>query len=376
MTTEFANILKGDHAPWFTCASSSNPSFNFHTAAGRYLILGFFHSSATPFGATTAGLLEQHRELFDDMRISFFGVSNDTRDLVENRLQAQLPGIRYFWDFDGAVARAYGALPLDVQSGNKVGFRPLWIILDPSLRVIEVIRMNGDGSELGVLITLIKALPPVDRYLGCDVQAPILFLPNVFEVELCQHLVSLYEAHGGTESGFMQTQGEKTILALDPRHKRRKDFIIQDEALRVRLQERIVRRVKKEIQKVHQFEVTRMERYLVGCYAAEDGGHFQPHRDNTTRGTAHRRFAVSINLNESFEGGEVSFPEYGPRGFKAPIGGAVVFSCSLLHAVSEVTKGKRYAFLPFLYDDAAALIREANNRFLDPAVGNYVSRRT
>ena len=78
-----------------------------------------------------------------------------------------------------------------------------------------------------------------------------------------------------------------------------------------------------------------------------------------------------INLNDDFDGGEVSFPEYGPRSFKPPPGGAVVFSCSLLHAVSRVTRGRRYAFLPFLYDDAAAKIREANNQFLGQGVGNY-----
>ena len=80
---------------------------------------------------------------------------------------------------------------------------------------------------------------------------------------------------------------------------------------------------------------------------------------------------MSINLNDDFDGGEVSFPEYGPRSFKPPPGGAVVFSCSLLHAVSQVTRGKRYAFLPFLYDDAAAKVREANNRFLGEGVGAY-----
>jgi predicted 2-oxoglutarate/Fe(II)-dependent dioxygenase YbiX len=86
--------------------------------------------------------------------------------------------------------------------------------------------------------------------------------------------------------------------------------------------------------------------------------------DNTTKGTAHRRFAVSVNLNDDFDGGEVNFPEYGPRSFKAPPGGAVVFSCSLLHRVSKVTRGRRFAFLPFLYDDAAARIRKENARYI------------
>ena len=116
---------------------------------------------------------------------------------------------------------------------------------------------------------------------------------------------------------------DKTVAIHDHGHKRRKDFLIEDEALIKQTQARILRRIVPEILKVHQFKVTRMERYIVCCYAAEDGGHFRAHRDNTTKGTAHRRFAVSINLNDDFDGGEISFPEYGPRSFKPPPGGAV-----------------------------------------------------
>jgi hypothetical protein len=38
-----------------------------------------------------------------------------------------------------------------------------------------------------------------------------------------------------------------------------------------------------------------------------------------------------------------------------------------LHAVTKVTSGSRYAFLPFLYDEEAAKIREANAKFLGGA---------
>jgi predicted 2-oxoglutarate/Fe(II)-dependent dioxygenase YbiX len=38
----------------------------------------------------------------------------------------------------------------------------------------------------------------------------------------------------------------------------------------------------------------------------------------------------------------------------------VVFCCSLLHEATSVTRGRRFAFLPFLYDEAGARIREAN----------------
>jgi predicted 2-oxoglutarate/Fe(II)-dependent dioxygenase YbiX len=71
-------------------------------------------------------------------------------------------------------------------------------------------------------------------------------------------------------------------------------------------------------------------------------------------------FACSINLNaEEFEGGDLRFPEFGSRTYRPPTGGAVIFSCTLLHEATPVTKGTRYAFLPFFYDDAAAKIRDA-----------------
>jgi predicted 2-oxoglutarate/Fe(II)-dependent dioxygenase YbiX len=280
--------------------------------------------------------------------------------------------LRFFFDHDGAIGRAYGVLPHDSKPGeSSVPMRRLWAVLDPTLRILKVVPFDKSGSDRETLFRYLASLPEPGRFAGFEVQAPILILPNVFEPDFCKMLIGLYEAHGGEESGFMREVDGKTVLVNDYGHKRRRDYIIVDQKIIDQTRERVRRRVAPEILKVHQFAVTRMERYIVCCYAAEDEAHFNAHRDNTTKGTAHRRFAVSINLNDDFDGGEVSFPEYGQRSYKAPTGGAVVFSCSLLHAVSKVTRGRRFAFLPFLYDDAAAKIREENNRFLDENVGAY-----
>jgi hypothetical protein len=37
----------------------------------------------------------------------------------------------------------------------------------------------------------------------------------------------------------------------------------------------------------------------------------------------------------------------------------VVFSCALLHEATRVTAGRRYAFLPFFYDEAGAEVLAA-----------------
>jgi peroxiredoxin/predicted 2-oxoglutarate/Fe(II)-dependent dioxygenase YbiX len=368
----YNNLLPGDPAPWFQARATSRPDFALDTAAGRYLVLCFFATASDARGRAAVDAALALKPFFDDVFASFFGVTIDPTDEAQKRVASHLPGYRFFWDFDGLVSRLYGAIPHDAEPNKgNVPLRRMWVVLDPMLRVLKVIPLVTDGSDAKALETYLNSLPPPSRFAGFEVPAPVLVLPNVFEPAFCEKLVSLYEQHGGRETGFMQQEDGKTMLRYGHDHKRRSDYDITDPQIIRHTRQLFARRVLPEILKVYQFKVTYMERYLVACYSAEDGGHFRAHRDNTTKGTAHRRFAVSINLNDDFDGGEIRFPEYGSNSFKPPVGGAVVFSCSLLHAVSKMTRGRRYAFLPFLYDEEAAKIREANSAFLDTDVDTY-----
>ncbi len=359
----FAVVAPGDPAPWFHQRTLKKPTYAFDTVAGRYVVLCFFASANDETGRSAIAAAMERPDVFDDARASFFGITLDPRDEAQERLRERYPGFRFFLDYDGQVSRLYGSIPKDAEpAAGKFLVRRFWLVLDPTLRVIHIAPLGGDDRAV---IDFVAALPPPDRHAGFEIPAPVLVLPRVFEPAFCRTLIDLYERQGGEESGYMVERDGKTVGVVDARHKRRKDVLIEDPDLIAAARGRIVRRVVPEIEKVHQFACTRMERYLVACYAAEDGGHFRAHRDNTTKGTAHRRFAVSVLLSDDYEGGEVRFPEYGPRAYKPEAGGAVVFSCSLLHAVSKVTAGKRYAFLPFLYDEAAAKVREENARFTE-----------
>ena len=356
----------GDAVPMFRArASNGNPSYDFGTVAGRYVVLGFLGSaSAEPVRQAMAVVLD-HRHLFDDRRASFFGISVDPADEASGRLRAALPGVRFFWDHDRTISRRFGALR---DAANGEVYQSFWLVLDPMLRVLA----SAPLAEVERVLRLVAGLPPPDGHAGCELHAPVLILPRVFEPEFCRQLIELYQRHGGRESGFMREVGGKTTAVLDRGFKRRADYAIADETVRRAARERIQRRVVPAIAQAFQFQITRMERYIVACDDAECGGHFRAHRDNTTKGTAHRRFAVTINLNaDEFEGGELRFPEFGARAYRAPTGGAVVFSCSLLHEVLPVTAGRRFAFLPFLYDEAAARVRLENNQYLHDAVGAY-----
>ena len=57
--------------------------------------------------------------------------------------------------------------------------------------------------------------------------------------------------------------------------------------------------------------------------------------------------------NVAADGGHVLFPEYNDRRYRPRAGAGVVFSCSLLHEATPVTRGRRYCALTFLHDAAA-----------------------
>lgn len=345
------SLLAGIPAPLFSAPSPVNPKFAFSSLGGRYILLGFLpHPGAERDAALR--LIEENATLFRDDRTLFFGVLPDAESYA---LAQNEPPRRWFADLEGDLRRLYHAVDADG------GLQPLWVLVDPMLRIMGSAPL-ARGPEV---IAELARLGDPDTHAGVPVHAPVLIVPRIFEPQLCRRLIDYYRADGGAPSGTMVERDGKTIGVLSS-FKRRRDASITDEALIAECRTRLRHRLLPQIEKAFQFSTTHIERYIVACYDADDGGWFNPHRDNTTLGTAHRKFAVSINLNaDEFEGGELRFPEFGRRTYHPPTGGAVVFSCSVLHEATRVTKGTRYAFLPFLYDQAGADIRAANLHALD-----------
>ena len=352
-------IAPGDDAPLFLARRVTGETFQFERAAGSYLVLAFPSASSAAGRAAVMEAVGAHAALFDGVRCTFFGVLRHPAAIAK-AVDAP-PGVCWLADEDGALSRLYGMI--DDTGAEGAG----WVVLDPTLRVL----FQAPIAATAAVMRELAALPPVDDHAGTLLTAPVLIVPRVFEADFCQRLIGLYVVDGGRPSGFMRDVDGLTVEVQDPTRKRRKDFNIQDVAEQNRISSRLVRRLTPSIARAFQFQVTRIERYLVACYDAADRGGFMPHRDNTTRATLHRRFAVTINLNDDFDGGDLRFPEFGSRTYRAPVGGAVVFSCSLLHEAGPVTRGRRFAFLPFLYDEAAARVREENSGYLASNPGGY-----
>lgn len=342
----------GDPAPWFQASTHTVDIFNFHTVAGRPVVLSFLGQMRSDDYRLHLNEMARLTSRLPDLELQFYCVSS-APELHKASIGAFEPHV--FYDSLNEIAQRYG---VDLTSGAHA------FVLDERLRVIASVPLRPGYTEI-IERELSKALPSGGREDLCTGYAPVLIVPRIFEPGLCNLLTDYYERMGGEASGFMRDVGGLTRLVKNPRHKIRRDAVVDDEPLRASCRRRIASRLIPEIKRVFQFDATRIERYVVACYDSEERGHFSRHRDNTTLGTAHRQFAVSINLNTGeYDGGGLRFPEFGMRLYQPPLGGAVVFSCSLLHEARPVTKGKRYAFLPFLYNEDAAKLRSKNQRFV------------
>lgn len=344
----------GEPAPWFQLPTLTVEQFSFHTLGGRHVVLDFLGSMSE---RALARRLQRVRSALPAMSRSgcvYLAVS--PRGEMHARVYTELlPSCHLFMDKGGHISGLYGIDP--------VGVGGVAMLLDERLRVLATFSTPEDDPAgwVGPAMSVLQQSGPLEGRAGSLVPAPVLLVPRVFEHALCDRLVAFYHEGPSAPSGFMRDVGGRTTLLHDPAHKRRRDRVIAEQALKLECRSRIRDRLLPEIAKAFQFQATRIERYLVACYDAADAGHFRAHRDNTTLGTAHRRFAVSLNLNtDAYEGGKLRFPEFGNQLYEAPKGGAVVFSCSLLHEATPVIRGRRYAFLPFLYDEASARLRERN----------------
>jgi predicted 2-oxoglutarate/Fe(II)-dependent dioxygenase YbiX len=325
-------VLAGDLAPWFYARETRRARFSFSSTGGGYRVLTFIASSQHPFERQLLTGLYSLPDLFHDNDSVLFIVTADPDDDQPGRLVLRSPGIKAFFDTDRSIADLFGV-------SYQIG-RPVSYLLSPRLQVLGIVLAGGAGQQADTISGFLRQQPSIEQIGRIFGDAPVLVIPHVFEHSLCRELIDYYKRVGGSSSGFMVEEGGRSVAKLERRLKVRRDAVIDDAALTAAIWERFGRRVMPAVQRAYQFEAHHLERYIVACYDAEEGGHFAAHRDNTTPGTKHRRFAVTVNLNAGeYEGGELWFPEFGTRKYAPPSGAALVFSCSLLHRALPVLRG-------------------------------------
>lgn len=324
-------------------------SLNDDHLSGRAVLLAFLNDSretaAVPVLAALAANEDALRSL--DARIivisSCSDAAHNARLKTAAALRAPIAG-----DATGALFASYGLHKNHGPATRLVVITPYRQVrayfdpsddLDETLETVMELLQNGRAAEEA------RWSPP---------HAPVLLVPNVLSPEECAKLVESFE----TGAPFMirpprpgEIAGSYRIPVYEHDRQDRVDQIIKDQNTLALLDERLFGRIVPMIKKAFGFDVTRRENLHIARYVGERGGHRMGHRDNTSAATAYRRFALSMPLNDDYEGGEIVFREFSPKGYRPDPGTALIFSSSLLHEVMETTKGVRYNLISHLFNE-------------------------
>lgn len=271
-------------------------------------------------------------------------------EFVGCRPAIEAAGARLF-----AVTHAHEVLGLDTlcdpedKLARAVGLRDRGVVvIDPEFRLAAILGERDGAAEVLIECRRVRDLAPEQEVRG---QAPVLVVHRALDAAFCRRLIDYWTAGEKRLNLISDVGGEALQDAASL--KRRADVAVTDADLVAGLSNALSRRIAPSIEKAFQRKVTRFEGFRVGCYDAADRGAFGPHRDNATPLSRHRLFAISLNLNSDYAGGEIRFPEYGRRLYRPDAGDAVVFSCTLLHEAMPVLAGRRFGLFTFLYDGGA-----------------------
>ncbi len=262
---------------------------------------------------------------------------------------AELP-LRVLSDSDGSVFRAYG---IDIGKG---GATPACIVLDPAGRVAALREGSDIDHQMETVLTCLREMD-VQRPRGMlGLHPPVLVIPNALDAAFCQRLievwqrpVALWEGDGMVSDGFNVERGDFKVR--NARYGNVTQYVLREAALGGEIDRYLLPRIAPEIDRAFGYRPRGREEYRIACYDSAEGGSLPAHRDNPTKETRHRRFTVSVNLNnDDFEGGELAFREYSDHRYDVARGRAIVWSCSLLHEILPVTAGRRFIVATHLTD--------------------------
>jgi|GEM_PF-1187682 predicted 2-oxoglutarate/Fe(II)-dependent dioxygenase YbiX len=357
-------LAAGDRAPNSTGITAEGAVYASESQSGRAVAMILCRNLDVPELIPLLGALSAQADEFSSREVDLVAMIGEdvSRVLgfkIEHPSRVTLIGALDTFLEQNAVK---GKLP-EVMKGSpkdfmeRIGFeskKPEILILDRNQRVAGRIVPDSVENMVAQTLAVVKALPfetPRDIFAP----APVLILHNLLDPDLCEELIEMHKADGGSESpSLMRDEQGRPGHKVDHRLKKRRDFLLErDHPMSVRLTDIVMRRVVPEIKRCFQAEVTHMDRFNVACYPG-DGGHFRRHRDNRPELVSFRRFALSINLTspgKGYEGGYLRLPEFNNHHYCCPTGAGVTFSVALLHEITPVLSGNRYVLVTHLHDD-------------------------
>ncbi|HUN53199.1 MAG TPA: 2OG-Fe(II) oxygenase [Candidatus Sulfotelmatobacter sp.] len=341
-------LAPGDPAPFCYGLTGTGTFYSFQAQAGRPAVVILARRLDSAAASRLAAAFARHLDAFAEC---------DTDVLL---LVNQEPV---------SVCQHWLANPgrITVVAGNADFFRqsafdqddPLVLALDRNLRILARLEGMDEDTIVTAALSAVATLP-IERPRDILLPAPVLLVPNLLDHRFCATLIERHQT-ANFDSGFATADASGAArYKVDHQKKKRRDHLIEtDDPVHARILDAMTRRCLPELRKAFQADVAHFDRFLIARYDS-DGGHFRRHRDNGHASLAFRQFAISINLNaEDYDGGDLLFPEYNSHRYRPATGAGLVFSASLLHEATPVTRGTRFVLLTFMHNAEAEARRLA-----------------
>lgn len=164
-----------------------------------------------------------------------------------------------------------------------------------------------------------------------SINIPYLIIENVLDDKLLKQVFDFYYNSNRQE---LHNSCNKNRLHVHP-----------DLELEKMIDNKLSRSLFPEIKKIFYFDVEYREIYKICSYNSETNGRFAAHRD-TPYPHQHRKFALSLILNDDYEGGELYLPEY-DISLKPKANTAIVFPGICTHQVNPIISGSRKTIITF-----------------------------
>ena len=230
-------------------------------------------------------------------------------------------------DFDKQEKTGKILLTKDKQLKSllKINKKPTLYIANPNRRIISIMDSDTLMKNGGI---------SKENYLTKNAHIPYLIIEDVLDKTLLKKIIDFYYLKKEEGKLIAHQHATKDRLHVHP-----------DRQLEIEIDHKLSRTVLCEIRKVFYFDVQYREYYKICSYDAETSGRFHAHRD-TPAPYQHRKYALSLFLNDDYEGGEFVLPEYG-LSVKPKANTAFVFPGINTHQVLPVTKGSRMTIITF-----------------------------
>jgi predicted 2-oxoglutarate/Fe(II)-dependent dioxygenase YbiX len=196
---------------------------------------------------------------------------------------------------------------------------------------------------------------------------------NVFDDESVEHLLNLTR-------NMKYCQG-RVGNCVNLKQKNRKDLYIKTPNVLRYIDDIVYDTLYEDVRKTFGKRIDFRESWKIGFYDSLVKGFYNLHTDDS-RETKYRNISMVCALSDpnDYEGGILRFPKLNKE-FKLAKGSVIVFDSSLLHGVTEVTKGERKVLISFFFDEVGAELKklimkipDSNITFIDnyrPLLTNF-----